>query len=135
MSYDIVKGWPAPGALDVNLAPATGVTLVGGEIITLNASGEAILATYATDGSNADNMAFFTIGSEALNGSISALKAGMIIEVDADHYDADTYAIGDALSANAGKFCLVDTSAKQVGIIMAYNATTGIMRIVWTAVA
>ena len=135
MSYDIVKGWPAPGALDVNLAPASGVTLVGGEIVTLDASGDAILATYVSAGTNAADMAFFTIGSEALNGSVSAIKAGMIIEVDADHYDADTYAIGDALSSNVGKFCLVDTSAKQVGIIMAYNATTGIMRIVWTAVA
>ena len=135
MSYDIVKGWPAPGALDVNLTPATGTTLVGGEVITINASGEAILATFDSVGVNAESMAFFTVGTDNLNGGVSAIKSGMVIEVDADHYDADTYAIGDALSANVGKFCLVDTSAKQVGIILAYNATTGVMSIVWTAVA
>lgn len=135
MSYDIVKGWPAPGALDVNLSPASGNVFVGGEVASLNSSGAAELASYATDGSNAGEQAFFVIGVDNLNGGITALKSGMIIEVDADHYAAAAYAANDALSATDGKFVAVSGTAKEVARVLSYNAVTGILRVVWTAVA
>lgn len=135
MSYQVVKGWPSDGALDETLAPAPGAEIAGGSIVTLDASGDAVAADYAADGSNAGNLAFFVIDTDPFKGNILALKGQCIIECDADHYVADTYNIHDAVTAVGGKFAPVTASEKVVGRVINMDSATGKMRLVWSALA
>jgi hypothetical protein len=134
MAYQIVRGWPSAGALDEPLKAADGVEVVPGSIATLDSTGKAIPAVYAADGSNAGDLAFFVIDNDALANSLVGLKSGMIIECDADHYVAGAYEVNQPLTATDGKFAPVTASEKEVAKVRSFDATTGQMRVIWTAI-
>lgn len=131
MSYQVVKGWPSEGALDEVLVPATGVTIAPGSLASLDNAGKAVVADFYADAT--DRLTYFAIDNDPLNGGLVGLKAGMIIECDADHYEAGTYTPNQAVTAKAGQFAAITTAEKQVARVISFDAVTGKMRLVWTA--
>lgn len=130
--YQVVKGWPCEGALDETLIPATGVTIAPGSVACLDATGNAIVATSVEMA--ADAISYFVIDNDNLKGGLVGLKGQCIIECDADHYVAGAYAVGDNLTADGGKFAVAGVGAKVLGRVLNFNAVTGKMRLVWTAI-
>ena len=55
----------------------------------------------------------------------------IVIEVDNAHYAADTYAANDALTAKDGKFAKASAGEKVLGRVLQYDATSGLMRVMW----
>ena len=134
MSYQIVKGWPAAGALDQILTPAVAGAVVPGMIVSLDASGNAIAADYASDGSNAGDMAFFCIDNDTMTGGVVTLKSGMIIECDAACYVAGVYTPNQPVTAVGGKFAALSGTEKVVAKVISFDAGTGMLRLAWCAV-
>lgn len=137
MAYQIVKGWPSEGALDEILTPAAGLEMNkgGGQLVALEADGKVVLATFDPSGADADRLAYFAIDSDSINGNVTALKSGFIVECDADHYVAGAYTPNQKVTATDGKFAPVTGTEKVVGIVSKFDAANGKMRVVWTAVA
>lgn len=134
MSYQIVRGWPSAGALDEPMKAAAGQEVVGGSIVSLDANGEAVVATFAADGSDAGNLAFFCIDTDPLAGSLVGLTGDLIIECDVAHFDeAGAYAPNVGLTAVDGKFAVAAGTQKVVGTVRSYDATNQKLRLVWAA--
>ena len=134
MSYQIVRGWPSAGALDEPMKAAAGQEVVGGSIVSLDANGEAVVATFAGDGSDADNLAFFCIDTDPLAGSLVGLTGCLIIECDSEHFDVSgVYAPNVGLTATGGKFAVAAAGQKVVGRVRSYDAANQKMRLVWAA--
>ena len=131
MAYNIVKGWPSEGALDLAVVLATGQTLGEGDLAMMDA-GKATAADYTTAAAATDKVPGFIIGVDSMSGNRTMLMGAFIAEVDDAHYAADTYAAGDILTAKAGKFAkLTVTGEHVVGKVLTYNATTKKMRVLW----
>lgn len=133
--YNIIKGWPSNGALDFTAAPKVGVALTEGTVAMLGKGSDAnlaVLGNFTTAADVGDNVAGFVIGVDTMSGNVTALMGQFILEVDADHYAAGTYAAGDVLTATAGVFSKATVLGENpVGKILTYNATTGKMTILW----
>lgn len=133
--YNIIKGWPSDGALDFTAAPKVGVALAEGKVAMLGKGADAnlaVLGNFTTAAATTDNVAGFVIGVDTMSGNITALMGQFILEVDAAHYAAGSYAAGDVLTATAGKFSKATaTGENPVGKILTYNATSGKMTILW----
>lgn len=133
MSYQIVKGWPNDGAIDVVVTAAAGVTLTGGQIAMIDSNGKAVVGTYAANGSDAGNQPVFIIDNdEVKTGNYTGLMSQCLIEVDADHYAADTYAANASLTASAGKFAKPTSAEPVIAKVVRVNAATGKMLVLWT---
>lgn len=131
MAYDIVKGWPSDAALDFTVALNTGQT-IGEGIVAMLDGGKASAANYTTAAAAADKTAGFIIGVDTMSGNRTMLLGSFIVEVDADHYVAGSYAAGDLLTATAGKFSKVTATGENiVGKILTYSGVTKKMRILW----
>ena len=133
--YQIVKGWPSEGAIDLTFAKAAGSALVPGQIAELKTDGTVDTATAA-----AGDIVFFCM--DAMGGEISSgisfaggkvlcLGGSFVVECDGDHYAAATYAVGDSVTAASGKFAKVTDSEPVVGRVIAKDGTK--LRILWTA--
>ena len=134
--YKVTKGWPAEGAIDEILTVDTGATVEGGQIAVLESTGNVVLGDYAGDGSDSDKIAFFVIDSDQVKaGQVVGLKSPCVIEVDADHFAADTYTPLQELTAIGGKFAAIGTSEPAIAKVLSYDGTNGKMRVLWTAVA
>lgn len=125
MSYNIRKGWPCDGALDENLMPADDAAKKAGIIVALNSDGKVVVAdAIAADGP----LCGFNIGVEKVTGAVTTLMNDCIIDMDAEHYEAGTYAPNDALSAVAGKFGPAGSNKVLARVIKFEN---GILRVKW----
>ena len=127
--YQIRKGWPSNGAIDEVLTAATGETITDGMIVTV-ADGKATPANFTSAAADTDPMVAFIIGIEHVRGTHTGLMSQCIIEVDAEHYEAGTYNANDPLTARGGKFAAAGSS-KVIGRVLKYDATSGLMRIMW----
>ena len=125
MSYQIIKGWPSDGAIDLNIAQATAGTVTDGLCGMLNTSGKAVVGNYATAGTDAALIPFFCIGVDNVTGNALALMGKYVIKMDSTHYAAGAYVSGSKVSFTSGKFALVDTSQPVVGTVVSYDATAG----------
>ena len=133
MAYDIVKGWPSEGALDFTVALNTGQTIGEGAVAMLD-GGKASAANYTTAAAAGDKVAGFIIGVDTQSGNRTMLMGSFILEVDDEHYAANTYAAGDILTAKAGKLAKCTGAGEAVlGKVLNYNGTTKKMRILWVA--
>lgn len=133
MAYDIVKGWPSEGALDFTVALNTGQTIGEGAVAMLD-GGKASAANYTTAAAAGDKVAGFIIGVDTQSGNRTMLMGSFILEVDDEHYAADTYAAGDILTAKAGKLAkCTGTGEAVLGKVLNYNGTTKKMRVLWVA--
>lgn len=133
MAYDIVKGWPSEGALDFTVALNTGQTIGEGAVAMLD-GGKASAANYNTAAAAGDKVAGFIIGVDTQSGNRTMLMGSFILEVDDEHYAADTYAAGDILTAKAGKLAkCTGTGEAVLGKVLNYNGTTKKMRVLWVA--
>lgn len=129
--YQIRKGWPSQGAIDEVLMAKPGETITDGMVAAIDtATGKLIPANYTGAAADTDPMPAFIIGVERVKGTITGIMSQCVIEVDASHYEADTYAIGDFLTAKAGKFAKAGSS-KAIGRVMQFDATSGLMRLMW----
>lgn len=128
MSFQILKGWPE-GALELSIAPNATTPAAVGEIAIVGADWTP--ASYATDGSDASEQAAFIYDQDAVTGKLVGLLGQAILEVDSDHYAADTYAIHDKLTAASGVFAKPTTSEAVIGKVLAVDATTGKIKILW----
>ena len=129
--YNIVKGWPSEGALDYTVQPNTGQAVNEGVIAFMD-GGKASVANYTLAAAATDKVPGFIIGVDTLSGNRTMLMGSFVVEVDASHYNADTYNAGDLLTAKTGKFAkLTGVNESVVGKILNYNAATKKMRILW----
>lgn len=127
--YQIRKGWPSNGAVDEVLTPASGEEVTDGMIVTV-VDGKAAPANFTAAAAATDPMCAFVIGAEGVRNTLTGIMSQCVIEVDADLYEAGTYASGDALTAKGGKFAAAGSS-KVLGRVMSFDSTSGIMRLMW----
>jgi hypothetical protein len=127
--YDIRKGWPAEAAIDEVLTAANNQTVAEGMIVTV-ADGKATPANFTAQAAASDPMAAFLIGHEKVRGTFTGLMSQCIIEVDAEHYEAGSYAPGDVLTAKNGKFAPAGNS-KVLARVLKFDAASGLMRLMW----
>lgn len=124
--YNIRKGWPQDGAIDESVKSGAGLT-TDGVIANIN-NGTAVLGT------SDPGVKAFIIGREHYTGKCTALLSDFVVEMDAQHYVAGTYVTGDpmtaATGADAGKFTK-GTAANALGHVLSYNATSGMLRVLW----
>lgn len=96
--------------------------------------GKASAANYTTAAAPGDKVAGFIIGVDTQSGNRTMLMGSFILEVDDEHYAADTYAAGDILTAKAGKLAKCTATGEAVlGKVLNYNGTTKKMRVLWVA--
>jgi len=133
MAYQVVKGWPCEGAIDELLTAADGVTLTLGTPATINASGEAIVGDYDSLGSDSGLQAAFVIDYDEVRGKYLGLLSACVIEMDADHYAADTYAPNDTLTAIGGVLAKPTDSEPVLAKVLSVDATSDKIRVLWTA--
>ena len=110
--YNVRKGWPSNAAIDEVLKADTGAVISDGMIVTV------------TDGKI--KPASFPAAAQATDPMCAC-----VIEVDNAHYAADTYAANDALTAKDGKFAKASAGEKVLGRVLQYDATSGLMRVMW----
>lgn len=120
--YNVRKGWPSNAAIDEVLKADTGAVISDGKIKP---------ASFTAAAQATDPMCAFVIGHEKVRGTYTGLMHQIVIEVDNAHYAADTYAANDALTAKDGKFAKASAGEKVLGRILQYDATSGLMRVMW----
>jgi hypothetical protein len=131
--YNVIKGWPSNAALDFTTKPKAGVTVKEGDVVMMGKGADANVAVagnFTTAAAVTDNAPAFVIGADSMSGNVTALMGRFIVEIDAVHYAAASYAAGDVLTAKAGKFAKATTET-VIGKVLTFNATTGIMTILW----
>jgi hypothetical protein len=142
MAYQILKGWPSEGAIDMSIALDTDVVLPEGTGGAIEATGgKGILGNYDEDGTDAGLLPFFCIGVDNVTGKVLGLMSNCMIEVDSDHYEAGSYAPGVAVTLKGGKFDIINvvvgatTGASDyrpvVGRVLSYDAASGKLVIAW----
>lgn len=133
--YNVIKGWPSNAALDFTAKPKAGVTVKEGDVVMMGKGADAnfaVAGNFTTAAAVTDNAPAFVIGVDTMSGNVTALMGRFIVEVDSAHYATGSYGAGDVLTATAGKFSKVTaTGEAPIGKILTYNATTGIMTILW----
>lgn len=120
--YNVRKGWPSNAAIDEVLKADTGAVISDGMIKP---------ASFTAAAQATDPMCAFVIGHEKVRGTYTGLMHQIVIEVDNAHYAADTYAANDALTAKDGKFAKASAGEKVLGRVLQYDATSGLMRVMW----
>jgi hypothetical protein len=132
MAYQVVKGWPSEGAIDELFSDASGVDCALGSVAAIDADGNITPADYNVDGSDAGLKPVFIIDKDTITDKKLGLMHKILVEVDAEHYEAGTYEGSQAITATGGKFDVIaDTgdSRPVVGVVRSFDATTGKMRV------
>lgn len=129
--YKVIKGWPSNGALDLNLTPASGVTITAGQAACIDNTGKLIAGTYNANGSDIADIPVFCIDTDPMGGGVVALLTGFVLEVDSDHYDSDSYTALQSVTISAGKFTAITNAERAVAKVLSFNATTGKMVLAW----
>lgn len=129
MAYKIIKGWPGEHTLDYQFTPASGVTIVAGDVFCVGSTGEAIAGTYAANGADATDFHFFCFDVDTITGKVMGIPGNIIVEIDSDQYVAGSYSVSDSVTATTNKFDVISSSTKAIGKVLYKNATTGIMHI------
>lgn len=127
--YQISKGWPSDAAIDEVFKAASGQELHEGMIVKLDANHEGSVAnSVPTDGT-----LVFVIGHEFLNKTFTGLMHPCVITCDKDCFDDTATWTGGALVTvgTGGKFKPAGDNDTAIGRVLAYDATTGILRIHW----
>jgi len=130
MAFQFVKGWPE-GSLELQLPPdALGAVTIG-SIATVG-NNIWVVAGYAADGSNAALQPAFIFDHDPIRNRLLGALGQLMITVDAAHYATDTYAVGDSLTAIAGKFAK-PTGANEpvIAKVLAIETATGKMTLLW----
>lgn len=130
--YQIVKGWPSHAAIDEKVTATAGQTLAPGVVAALTSAGTYSVADCADAGTDPGQL-MFLIDTDKITGGFLGLAHTFVVEVDASHYAAGTYTPNAFVTVKAGKFAPMSGTAKAVGRILAYNATTKILRVLWIA--
>lgn len=128
--YNVRKGWPSNAAIDEVLKADTGAEVTDGMIVTVT-DGKIKPANFTAAAQATDPMCAFVISHEKVRGTYTGLMHQIVIEVDNAHYAADTYAANDALTAKDGKFAKASAGEKVLGRVLKYDATSGLMRVMW----
>lgn len=121
--YQIRKGWPAQAAIDEVFKAALGETLAEGMIVYVKDHEASV--------SDTTGVPCFVIGQEPARKTWTGLMSQCVIECDAEHYVPGTYAAGDYLVAEAGKFNAGGTKETGLARVLAYDAVSGVMRVLW----
>jgi len=129
MAFKIIKGWPF-GSLELQLYPSADGSTGVGSIATIGATAWA-LADYAEDGSDAGLQAAFIFDRHDLSGKLLGMVSPAMITIGPAHYAADTYSVGDKLTAAAGKFAKSVGSQPVIASIMGIDALTTNMTVLW----
>lgn len=131
--YQIRRGWPSNAAIDEVFEAQPGQVIAEGHIVSL-ANGKATVASYTAAAAPADPVTAFVIGTEKVRGKLTGLLSQCIIEVDSTHYATGAYSANDPLTAVDGKFSKVTAVKEKVlGRVLAYDATNGMLRVLWHA--
>ncbi len=134
MSYQILKGWPHEGAMDLVAAPAATSGATNGSVAYLKDDGTMALVTYASTGADNAKMPLFCFDTDTLANKVVGLASPAIIKLSSDLYDTGTYTPNVPLTVTAGKFSNLAGTERTVGRVISRNATTGDMIIAWFGV-
>lgn len=129
MSYQILKGWPFEGALDVVGIAATASPAVNGSVGYIKDDGTIALVNYAANAADNALMPLFVFDTDTLTGKVVGLASPAVIKIDSTMYDSGTYTPNVALTCKAGKFANLAGTERTVGRVIARNAVTGDMTI------
>jgi len=133
MSYQIVKGWPAAGALDETFEVKTGVTITPGQV-GLTADADAGKISLAAMAAGDDTPAYFVIDKDEVTGNVTGLTGNFILEADSAHFAAalGTYSLNQQLTVDAnGKFAAITTTETAVAQVV--KTGTDKLRLRWLA--
>lgn len=134
MAYNIRKGWPDDSAIDEQFSLKASDTTVPGMVFKIKATGLAEVATYATGGADAGELAFFCFDADTITNKVMGIISACVIEMDSTHYTAGAYAPNVKVTASAGKILVHPGDSMPVlGRVLAYDATSGILRVLWTS--
>jgi len=140
MSYEVIKGWPQDGALDMHLEKESGEEINPGMLVKVNSSGK-IEKWSAED--NDDSIDGFTIDFEnARKGinqdydpeqkSFTVLMNECVLWIDDDHYDNSTsISIGDKLTADDGKFVKQSGDKPAIAKVIYKDTNNDWMRVLY----
>lgn len=126
MAYQIIKGWPCEGAIDMNIPVATDEDVAEGVGCVVDSDSKAAVANYNVNGTDALGIPGFCIGIDNVTGNALLLLSEAMVKVDSDHYKAGSYTPGAGVSFSEGKFQLIadeDDERPQVGTVFSYDAT------------
>lgn len=138
VKFDVIRGWPHGSAVDESVAPAPGVEVQEGQLVTLGATGAALVSSVPTEGGTARTMFRMVIqGNDQSDadfvGKVVVLRGDLTVETE--KFVAGAYAVGDYVTASAGVgtegYITVRTGANEqiVGQVEAYDATAGVLTV------
>lgn len=127
MSYQILKGWPHEGALDIVAPAASASPAVNGTVGYLKDDGTMALVNYAANAADNALMPLFCFDTDSLTGKVVGLASPAVIKIDSTMYDTGTYTPNVALTVKAGKFANLAGTERTVGRVISRNSTTGDM--------
>ncbi len=115
----IVRGWPADGSREATETIASGVTLVNGDFVTKDASGNLIKTTAATRACGIVVRGNGDSGSSLATNKAVVVWGNCIANIDSTTYAAGAYAPGSPLAAGAsGKLALSAGAITDVGFVL-----------------
>lgn len=131
MSYQILKGWPHEGAMDIVAAPAATTPATNGSVAYIKDDGTMALVNYAANAADNALMPLFVFDTDSLANKVVGLASPAVIKIDSTMYDTGTYTPNVPLTVKAGKFANLAGTERTVGRVISRNSTTGDMVIAW----
>jgi hypothetical protein len=125
----IGQGFPT-SVLRYQFAPATGKTLVAGDVVEQT---DAFTVDYATFADGEDKSAYVIIeGNDTFSGKQTqkVVCAAGNFSYLTTNYETGSYTVNSALTANAGKITLKTGTKKTLGYVMSFSLTQG-LKVKW----
>lgn len=115
----ITRGWPADGSRERVETIASGVTLVNGDFVTKDASGNLIKTTAATRACGVVVRGNGDSGASLNTNKAVVVWGNYIASIDSTTYAAGAYVPGSPLAAGAsGKLALSAGAVTDVGFVL-----------------
>lgn len=134
--FDVLRGWPHGGAVEMTLLPDTSVELVEGDLVELKSNGKVDKVTLAAGD---DKAVFLVIEGNKEADSYSGHYLNKVVAITGDYevitenFAAGAYAPGLPVTVLGGKWALIAAGEPTVGHVVAYDATAGTLTVLATA--
>jgi hypothetical protein len=116
---EILRGWPADGSREKVQTIASGVTLVNGDFVTLDASGNLIKTTAATRACGVVVRGNGDSGASANTNKAVVVWGNYIARIDSTTFAAGAFVPGSPVAAAAGGLVALSAGAvTDVGYVL-----------------
>jgi uncharacterized protein YaiE (UPF0345 family) len=141
--FDILRGYPREGAIDevfpVNqTSPPAYDALPSGSVITVNSSGNAVLAT-TPNRSSTNPVAVWVVieGNDDFSGTfleeVTCLKGNAELKLDPSNLNAGAFTVGEYVTFSSGKWSVATTNNQIIGFVLANNVSVdGTVTVMYT---